>query len=323
MGLVRQAGIRRVDRKFDVLGATKRVVKRLPMFDYCIGTLIQRGKPNSTFFNHRENLADAPELECTKILSERTLYADRLQEVQSFYGVSRVRLLAHYLRNGTPNTNYYRQRLEDIFDSHGTDADRLKLSYERASFMYVNRLMLRYHHYRLGLQAQAIVKELTDRKPSELRVLDYGCGVADPSLFLALQGAQVTLVDLADPKFDFTRSRFRARGLHHVAIAAEQTEEPVPIEGVFDVVLMAEFLEHVRSPRRFLEYALDHLAQDGVFYDSLGPVFRHNVGGQHLREAKAELSETDYEDFFGRNLQAVNDLLGKMDYPHFYVRAGR
>jgi 2-polyprenyl-3-methyl-5-hydroxy-6-metoxy-1,4-benzoquinol methylase len=104
------------------------------------------------------------------------------------------------------------------------------------------------------------------------------------------------------------------------AIAATETEGPVEVSGEFDVIIMSEFLEHVRSPRLFLVYALSHLKKGGILYDSLGSVHKHSVGGDHLREAKSEMENTNYQEFFIQNLVPVNDYLNVEAYDHFYMK---
>ena len=88
-----------------------------------------------------------------------------------------------------------------IFAARGSGKTELKRTYELAAFMYANRIMLRYHNYGLGLKVLELCRSILKQNPSKLRVLDYGCGVADPSLLLALNSANVTIVDLEDKKF--------------------------------------------------------------------------------------------------------------------------
>jgi SAM-dependent methyltransferase len=298
----------------------RKQLKKLPGAHYLYGNFVQYGKINATFITYKANFQERPEFEITKINPEWSLYGDRKQEIMSFFGVSESQLFWHFLRNGTPNTNYYRQRLEKFFEIHGTDETSLKRAYEFASFMYTCRCMLRYHQYSMGLKVIEISEKLFGKYPSELKLLDYGCGVADPSLYLALHGANAVVVDLADKKFEFVKSRFKRRNLFVKAIEVHETECPIDLQGSFDVILMAEFLEHVRYPKRFLTFALEHLEDGGLFYDSVGTNYHHGAGGQHLLEAEREMNTPDYRCFFQENFQPVNKILKSDHFDHFYIK---
>lgn len=268
-----------------------------PLLKYVSGTFIQRknDKRNATFFSYKNNFRNSEDCGLTKINKKYSLYKDRLYEVKSFFNKSISQMAIHYLVNGTPNTNYYRSKLHHIFEETGLDKEDLKSAYEKAAFMYVNRLMLRYHNYRLGKNILKTLEKLSLEK-KQVSILDYGCGVADPSLYLALHGVNITIVDLDDIKLDFAISRFKKRNLNINYYRATQTETPVDIgPQKFDVIIMAEFLEHVRNPRSFLEFAIEHLNNEhGVLFDSLGPTHNHNISGDHLVEAKESMESSDY-----------------------------
>tara|TARA_Y100000294_G_C8450012_1_gene294315 strand:- start:67 stop:828 length:762 start_codon:yes stop_codon:yes gene_type:complete len=251
------------------------------------------------------------------------MYLDRMVEIRDFFDVSWISLLIFYIRNGTPNTNYFKTRLDSFFQICGTDEINLKKAYDSSSFYYVNRLMLRYHNYGIGKKAEEIISLITpERSLQEVHVLDYGCGVADPTLFLALKGAAVTIVDLDNKKFEFAEERFTQRNLDVNAWPATDTERPIMISPdiQYDFIIMAEFLEHVRKPRRFLEFALSHLRKGGLFYDPLGPIHKHGVGGDHLMEAKLEMETTDYATYYKEHLVPVNLVVNKECFDHFYVK---
>ena len=305
----------------------KQIVKRIPGIYYLSGNFIQRssGKRNSTFFSYRANFKDNNNWDITKIDKNRDLYADRLSEIMTFYKISLPKLIVHYLRNGTPNTNYYKNRMLRYFESIGKNEDNLKKSYVASDFMYAQRLMLRYHNYNIGNKAKNILERIGTFPLEKIQVLDYGCGVADPSLFLALHGANITIVDLESTKFKFAQARFKRRNLEVNSVTSTQTEKPceIPEDLKFDLIIMAEFLEHVRSPRLFLEFALSHLKAGGIFYDSLGALHNHGIGGDHLEEAKHEMETTDYEIFFRNNLQPLKNILKEENFEHFYMKQGK
>jgi 2-polyprenyl-3-methyl-5-hydroxy-6-metoxy-1,4-benzoquinol methylase len=269
----------------------------------------------------RRRLRDEAWCAITKRDPKKTLYADRYAEVHEYFGLSTAQTIRHYLANGMPHTTHYRRRLIGIFDRLGVGEAELKGVYEQASFMYVNRLMLKYHRFRLGRSILELARDL-GLEPGELRVLDYGCGVGDTSLFLASHGASVTLVDLDDEKFRFTLKRFENRGLKAHGVAATQTEEPVALgRAPFHFIIMSQFLEHVRSPRLFLEFALDRLeARCGILFDNNGPVYTHEAGGDHLRETEEAMRKTHYTEFHNASLTALNEHLSRDDLKDFYIK---
>jgi 2-polyprenyl-3-methyl-5-hydroxy-6-metoxy-1,4-benzoquinol methylase len=307
--------------------ALKHFLKRIPLIGlilrYVAGNFVQRstGKKNATFFSYRRNLEESNDYEITKINKGNSLYKDRFCEVKDFFESSLLQMTVHFLVNGTPNTSYYRFRLHRMFERTGLNEEKLKIAYERAAFMYTNRLMLRYHNYRVGV----LILEIGDRlslDKGKIEVLDYGCGVADPSLYLALSGVTVTIVDLDDRKFDFAIRRFQKRNLRVNSIRATQTEEPIDLGGKkFDVIIMAEFLEHVRNPRLFLEFAVEHLHdQHGILYDSLGSSHNHGIAGDHLKEAKEVIAHSDYSIAFKKMLCPLNTVFDRGEFEHFYMK---
>jgi SAM-dependent methyltransferase len=55
------------------------------------------------------------------------------------------------------------------------------------------------------------------------------------------------------------------------------------IEGRYDLVVMSHLLEHVASPRRFVELARKHLNKDGVIYTETPIDPAHNVWHEHCQ----------------------------------------
>lgn len=292
-------------------------VKKIPYLgsisEYFVNTMLQtrKHKPFSTFFNFTNNISDDIRYRNAKIHPELPMWRDRWQEIREFFHTPAWYFLVHYLINGTPNTQWYKVRMEKSFDEIGTDPENLKRAYEKNDFMYVNRLMLRYHLYGIGEKIEKAVRTSKDIK--RLRVLDYGCGVADASVWLALNGAKVTIVDLQDKKFDFAKWRFAKRKLKVEAIGAVETEKPVRLRGLFDVIIMAEFLEHVRNPQLFLAQALKHLKKGGYLYDSLGAVYNHGVGGEHLPETMSMVNNPKYRKFYNLHLRPTTT-------SHIYIK---
>jgi SAM-dependent methyltransferase len=89
------------------------------------------------------------------------------------------------------------------------------------------------------------------------RVLDYGCGPADFGLWLATEGADVTLLDLSPAAIELGLKRAHASGVAVRGICADARQLNMLHDGEFDVVFASAALHHT------LKYggALDELAR--------------------------------------------------------------
>lgn len=304
----------------------KKIIKKIPLINwmlfYFFGTIIQTGKKNSTFFTYnsffKENKND--KFNITKINKSNSLYKDRQWELIKFFKINKIKLFFHYLINGTPNTTFYKYKMAYYFKKYGTEKDKLKKTYKKISFMYTNRLLFKYHNYNIGLKIMEINDRLLKLDPEKTKILDYGCGIADPSILLSLNNYNVTIADLDDKKFEFAKFRCKIRNLKIQPIGINQTEEPINLDKKFDFIIMAEFLEHVRNPLIFLKFAIDHLKKGGILYDSLGAIYGHRVGGDHLKEAKELMENNNYKDFFEKNFYPLNKKINSDQYEHFYIK---
>ncbi len=77
-----------------------------------------------------------------------------------------------------------------------------------------------------------------------LRILDLGCGAGEAATYFALQGAQVTAVDISEGMLDVTRKVAERHGVKVACVqgSAEQLEFS---NDTFDVVYSANLLHHV------------------------------------------------------------------------------
>lgn len=117
-------------------------------------------------------------------------------------------------------------------------------------------------HYQLKARAYSSHVLLLDqfaRKGDGRRVLDVGCAGGYLSEILASRGYAVTGVDFP--------------GTPHpdsIAFAGGNLDAGLPpLDGVFDFVLCADVLEHVRDPLKLLRECRERLAPGGVLLASL------------------------------------------------------
>lgn len=125
-----------------------------------------------------------------------------------------------------------------------------------------------------------IVDLMGQRAPC--RVLDVGCGAGWVAEALTAQGHTVTGVDLVE------EPGVRGRMAHFVRADLE-SGLPVAVDGVYDVVLAADVVEHVRRPDALVRDLVARLAPDGTLVASVP-----NVGHWYPR-ARTALGRFDYD----------------------------
>ena len=251
-------------------------------------------------------------------LYDAPFWLDRYLELKNFYQMSHRELCMVYLSVGFPNHPLWARKMhgrdragESVRDQQASPTpDELLEKYRRKHFESNNRFMLGYHRYGIAEQYFNLVHGEVD--PADVAVLDYGCGVADPALYCATAGADATIVDLDTKVLDFAIWRFEQRDIAHHHYRAGQTEFPVniPHDDTYDFIVMSEFLEHVRNPLVFLEFVIEHLETDGVFYDPVGREYTHTVGGDHLVEAKDVVESDEYQRLHRQEFERLDG--------HFY-----
>jgi SAM-dependent methyltransferase len=88
------------------------------------------------------------------------------------------------------------------------------------------------------------------------RILDYGCGPADFGLWLATEGAQVTLLDLSAAAIELALKRAHASAVSVRGIAADASRLDMLADGEFDLVFAGAALHHtLKYPGALAELA--------------------------------------------------------------------
>jgi len=87
---------------------------------------------------------------------------------------------------------------------------------------------------------QALEAEPLRGKP----VLDYGCGPGDMGIWLATEGAAVTLLDLSPAAIELVAKRARASGVEVRGIAADASRLDMLPDAAFDLVYASAALHH-------------------------------------------------------------------------------
>lgn len=98
------------------------------------------------------------------------------------------------------------------------------------------------------------------QKEERLDVLDFGCGAGNVGLMLASMGYRVKFLDVKGEITDFVEWRLKRRFLPSKVYTHNQ--EP---QGVFDMVLMINVLEHLQKPVDTVRMLTNKLKPGGYF----------------------------------------------------------
>jgi ubiquinone/menaquinone biosynthesis C-methylase UbiE len=118
------------------------------------------------------------------------------------------------------------------------------------------------------------IREVLDRRRGarawpQARVLDLGCGDGAIAEGFAAAGARVVAMDLDPWRVANTAERASARPTAGFAVIAADGHALPYRDGVFDVVILSDLIEHVRDPRRVMREVARVLGPGGVAYASI------------------------------------------------------
>ena len=112
--------------------------------------------------------------------------------------------------------------------------------------------------YERGRLYRASMTALAAEPLTGLRVLDYGCGPADFGVWMATEGAIVTLLDLSPLAIELGLKRAQASGAAErvTGVAADASTLPMLGDGAFDLVFASASLHHtMKYPGALAELA--------------------------------------------------------------------
>lgn len=114
---------------------------------------------------------------------------------------------------------------------------------------------------RLRFVEETIAEVFPQADFASLRVLDVGCGNGSMlALPLAQRGFQVTGIDIDERSIEHAKQL--AKDLTNATFVCGDVAELKM--GKFDVVILAEVLEHMTEPRTLLAESAKHLSEDGI-----------------------------------------------------------
>jgi len=150
--------------------------------------------------------------------------------------------------------------------------------------------------------AHLAVYEFAAGLAQDVRVLDLGCGTGYGADRLAEEG-EVVGVDPDDRSLAYGRKNFP--DIRFVSGMAETLSDDL---GLFGLIVAANVLPHLESPKAALDAAVRRLTPDGVLVASVPPIVdertmeTHKAGGLH----RANLYLWDWESLFRKRFREIH-----------------
>jgi SAM-dependent methyltransferase len=151
--------------------------------------------------------------------------------------------------------------------------------------------------YERGRLYRAAMRALEAESLTGKNVLDYGCGPADFGLWMATEGARVTLLDLSPKAIELGLRRAAASGVEVRGVAADASSLPMFHDGEFDIVFGCASLHHTMKYRGALEELARVTAAGArlVLCETWGGSALLGIA-RHIRSALAGEAEEQGED---------------------------
>lgn len=206
----------------------------------------------------------------TQINKDIDLFEDRKLEIAEYYNTAPEKILE--IHEG-PNQH-------EFFEDVSTDEQLLDAYHRRTKKATISH-MLSYDRYDQAFCLLNFIKKKYRKKERSLvRVLDYGCSVADYGLVFGLAGFSVTLCDISSGNINVGKWRFDKRGLPYDFIEVKLNNLYPKIEKM-DIVIAGEVLEHIRNPKLVVENIYKGLKSKGFFWTSGYPATNPEIGKKH------------------------------------------
>ncbi len=125
-------------------------------------------------------------------------------------------------------------------------------------------------------------------KENVKKIVDYGCGVGQISIIGALNGLDMTSVDIEGKTFEFTKWKFKKYGVNVKTIEIKNDK---PLKEKYDAITCFEVLQHVPDVEKKLERFYESLNEKGLLL-----ITRRFIGNYSLALKKNEKYEEIFED---------------------------
>lgn len=114
-----------------------------------------------------------------------------------------------------------------------------------------------------AIRSPWVAQEIRCRRGEKLQVLDIGCGGGLLTNHLAMNGYDVTGIDLSYSSLEVAKHFDQTRKVRY--LRANAYELPFKNES-FDVVCAMDILEHVENPQKLIQEAARVLRKNGLFF---------------------------------------------------------
>jgi 2-polyprenyl-3-methyl-5-hydroxy-6-metoxy-1,4-benzoquinol methylase len=162
-----------------------------------------------------------------------------------------------------------------------------------------------------------VIKEI---KGKGLTILDLGCGAGATGQVLAGMGHVVYGLDISPTAVQEASSRLKQA----IVLDIDRAEELPFGKNMFDVIILADVLEHLKEPRHAMLLARDCLKEDGRLVISVPNIANYKVRwnllwGRFDRSCAPILEDDSHIKFF--TLKTLKDLLSTTGYKTESVRS--
>ena len=148
------------------------------------------------------------------------------------------------------------------------------------------------------------------------RILDVGAGLAESSVYFALQGAHVTTLDLSPGMVAFAHALAQRHNVHIEGIVGTAEELPVR-KNSFDIVYAANVLHHSENKNSFLKHVSEALVPGGMLA-SIDPL-RYNPVINIYRRMATKVRTPDEEPLGFEFLDHVRQFFPEVRHAEFWL----
>lgn len=141
--------------------------------------------------------------------------------------------------------------------------DAITGEYQKTTFISINEF-----HYGPLIPGENVLRLL----PSDMKgkkCLEIGCGAAQNSIVLAKMGAKCAAFDISEKQVEYAEAFAENAGVE-IDLRCLSMDDPIGITGQYDFIHSVYAISFSRDPAKVVEFAADHLSDDGVFMLSTG-----------------------------------------------------
>lgn len=149
------------------------------------------------------------------------------------------------------------------------------------------------------------------------RLLDLGCGAGETSVYFAMQGADVTAVDISEGMIKVV-NKLASRHDVQVDARAMLAEDLKFDDGTFDIVFGNGVLHHTYRPAAYEE--VNRVLKPGGIGIFIEPLSYNPVISVYRRIAQAVRTE-DEKPFNFRDFKKLNHIFERVEHKEFWVAA--